>query len=348
MLSSENGRVLLLFLVLLIFSCKKDTAPAPNPADGLIYAFEKSYITYVIHDPANHRLYGIQWEKDGSIISYDYEQQKIVGMESKKLSEEFFQYEAAAGVFAGKNELYLAQGKTIYIYSTDNLRKTDSIVVTNPEFIRIMAMDRLQDSMLFIGGCGSIEFPPQTLRTRAVNRRKKQVVSATHTGDNCMMIRTFKPDNQTGTQEYGVFILGGDGKFALERYDGAGNLIDVKSAEYHDQPTVDIMGVSDNSPYVILESNGQIFLKEDLSFVDSLSGQHIDYYLTPGGDKIYALAFNGQIDVYEYPSLTLTKVIKAPVDYGYHAFPQRLFYDGKRLIAVFSDLQNIYIYLTDM
>ena len=343
-------RYLLLFALLSTVSCKEEDKPVnPIPDDALVFAFyTEDPRVYYLHDPVKHRIYAIEAPGNGNIIVYDYLQKKVVETASKKLRETFNDREAALGTVNGKNELYIAQNKTIVVYNADLLFRFDSINLPDSlPLVRISALDNLRDSFLFVGGCGTPEWPPQAPKARLLNRPSKQIVPAIHQSDYCADIYAFEDLNSAGQKEFGVLSMGFHNippRFTIERYDSKGALLDSKSREYQPLPYgIKPCEVGDDVPYVILEVNGQVYSKKDLSLIDSLGGLYHDYYVPPKGEKIYALKPEGTIDVFGYPGLQKIKTIPAPAlgIRQQNLLPYHLFSDGEHLIMVFTRREGV-------
>lgn len=331
-------------ILVFVLSCNPQGNPDSEEPKGLASAFNINYWDgHLFFDTLANRLYYVPRLEHEDIISYDYEQKKILARAPKGFSESFNDSEAAFGYFQGRRELYIGHGSTINIYSAENLSLIDSI--TTPDdigFLRFTSMANLHDSLIFITCCGNVSGVHGLDRSRVYHRSEKKMVPGDHHGDNCATIRTFEIGG--AEKNYGVILMiNYYNQFALERYDHKGNLVDVKYSEYTwlnwDKP----IGVSDGSPYFIVSSDGQLISKQDLSPIGVLGSDCLDYHLSLTGDKIYGLGRFGSIEVYDYPSLQKIKTIAPPVGVGNAFVPYRIFQDGNQLIRIFYNNAGVFM-----
>lgn len=332
---------------LFIISCNKDEKNDTSRSElTLAFSVDDPRTTF-LHDSVTNRIYCFTPLAKSEIVSYDYEQKKVLLRVSKNLEESLNDREVALGVFDGIREIYIGHNRNIIIYNADNLSKKDSIVQPDTvNFLRFTTFANLQDSFLIATCCGSKVYPVLEPRSRVFNRRSKSMIPSGNFADVCTDMKAYSTVNQFGEKEYGVLsniLNSSDLQFSLERYDKNGNNIDAKYSFYTWETWLLPLGVSNESPYIIVGKN--LYSKQDLSFIGSLSGEIVDYYITPSGGKIYGFTLSGTIEVYNYPSLVKEKTIRAPIGAGGSIAPSKLYHDGQNFIEIFKNGDSVMMYI---
>jgi hypothetical protein len=325
-------KIIFLLFPIIIFNCKKDAAvPATNPIEieeDFFKAFSCSMPDNDLTiDTINNRIYVSELGFEGKIYCYDYENYELI---SQTIVPDYYghDYGFTFGFYNGSPELFVGSTQVIWILDGETLVVKDSIkVYDDSDDRKIGSLAFHAPNLIFLGGCNS-GFPGD--RVKVYNRTTKEKISEGDQPAGCLRIRSYQNSTQDSIGIIGLKYQTSTEKITLDIFNKEGVLLESK-VNYSPQAdlTASLLKTNDVAPYFISSDEGNIFLKENLEFSNTLGGAFVDILITQSGDRIVGVTRDALLQTYEYPSLDL--VNELPLE----KVASRLFFDNQKLILVY-------------
>ena len=345
--------LLLSALIILAFACKNEDSKIPEPEPEQID--EDYFFAFSVNQPAkdmlfdtiNNRVY-IFGPLGGRIICYDYDKFEVVADVS--VGDFFVDHNIALGRYNGETEIYLSEeGRIIYIRDGNTLALKDSIVISEFEGSRkVASLEFREPDLIFIGPGNTSSFDDNG--SIAYSRSTKTYLSGSEIGDSHLRITTYiEKANPEIINVIGISYQTSHPRIMLDKYDSSGMILE-NNIDFSADESVGhrLLKTSNNAPYFISSSNGNIFLKDGLAYTQSIGDLITDVVINDNGEKIYALSYNNRLDIFAYPDLNLLESI----DLKERAI--RGFIDEQKLILVYfqynidTELDDIHISKLDV
>lgn len=298
----------------------------------------------ILHDSINNLII-VADRSEGQIVSYNYRNHEV----SATTNKDFFIGDYELNIFSteAKSEIYLANNKTIYIYDAISLELTDSITIFDSADIRfISSIEAPNDNILLLGLCNSAASGIKK-GSISLNKKTKEIIAQAHFGGNCLRLRSYELE-QGNIGVIGVGYATSRPELISDIYTANGELIENNIEFFAGANTsLHLLKTSDSGDFFITESEGNIFNKVNLEFLNSLNGSYSDVLINGTGKTIYGLSRSkAEIEKIDYNTLNVEERITL------NNFPIRGFFDENNLIVVYFNRSttddSIEIYLSEL
>ncbi len=326
---------LIYFFLLLIFSLSCNDDNTDDPIDNPVVINENFFKAFscsipdqdVAIDTLNNRIYISELGFDGKIYCYDYENYELI---SQTTVPDFYgtDYGFTFGFHNESPELFVGSTKVIWILDGETLVVKDSInVYDNSDDRKVGSLEFHAPNLIFLGGCNT-GFPGD--RIKVYDRTTKAKIEEGEQPSGCFRIRSFQNSTNDSIGILGLKYQTSSEKITLDIFNNEGVFLE-SIVNYSPQAdlTASLFKTSDLAPYFISSDEGNIFLKQDLKFSNTLGGDFTDILMTRSGDKILGMTKDTLLQTFEYPSLNLID------ETSLENIAFRLFFDNQKVILVY-------------
>jgi hypothetical protein len=303
-----------------------------------------------LYDKKSDLIYIISKNENGDMFSFSYSDFNIVAEGSKG---DFFtqDFPVAFGENNGNKELLVGGYKSVHIYDAKTFKLKEKFrVFEDNDQQNISSLDFRSPNLIFIGACNTNSAIGDR-GTLIFDRTDGQQIDRARSGEQCQRIKTFVKDPATG--QIGLFAIGfqtSNPGLITDVYNSNGEVLSSSMQWASHSTSPDILATNEQVDYFITGQLGDIYNKDDVSFIGTLDGElYYDFFLNDDGSRIYAILNPSSINVFEYPTLELLGTISPPEEaVKVNDIPATGIVDDGKMILVYMSHLDVHMSILDL
>jgi len=304
----------------------------------------------VPYDVEKKLVYLISRANNGKMVIYNYANYTVeaTGISIEHTSD----FSVAFGQNKHEKELLIGGTKFVNIYNASTLEFKDRFRVfgdDNSQFI--YSIDYREPNLIFIGA-GNASDSDNGQGALVFDRNSGQLINRAKYGDHFLRMKTFLKNQSTG--QIGLYGIGGftsKPRLISDVYSSNGEIETnnfEESLPNETRTSLYVFQATEQTDYFITGLSGNLFYKDDTSFIGSLNKNSLNFCLNDDGSLIYAIDLLS-VNVYEYPSMKMLSTI--PLSEKVIGSSNILitgFVDKDKLILIYESSNQIYISKLDL